>query len=82
MASAMTHATKSGIADLDDPDKIEKRAEEYRSRFANPFIAGHRGFIDDVIVPRHTRQRICRALAMLRDKRLDNPAKKHDNIPL
>jgi propionyl-CoA carboxylase beta chain len=69
-------------ADLNDAAKIEKRTEEYRSRFANPFIAGHRGFIDDVILPRNTRQRICRALAMLKTKRLDNPAKKHGNIPL
>ncbi len=69
-------------ADADDEAKIEKRAEEYRARFANPFIAGHRGFIDDVILPRNTRARLCRALAMLRDKRLDNPPKKHDNIPL
>ena len=69
-------------ADLGDAAKIEKRTEEYRSRFANPFIAGHRGFIDDVILPRNTRRRICRALAMLKTKRLDNPAKKHGNIPL
>ena len=69
-------------ADSGDAAKIEKRTEEYRSRFANPFIAGHRGFIDDVILPRNTRRRICRALAMLKTKRLDNPAKKHGNIPL
>jgi len=69
-------------ADLDDPATIEKRTEEYRAKFANPFIAGHRGFIDDVIMPRNTRRRICRALAMLRGKRLANPAKKHANIPL
>ncbi len=69
-------------ADLDDPATIEARTEEYRAKFANPFIAGHRGFIDDVITPRNTRRRICRALAMLRNKRLENPAKKHSNIPL
>jgi propionyl-CoA carboxylase beta chain len=62
--------------------KIEARAEEYRQKFANPFVAGHRGFIDEVIMPHSTRRRVCRALAMLREKRLENPWKKHDNIPL
>jgi propionyl-CoA carboxylase beta chain len=68
--------------DLGDAAKIEARTEEYREKFANPFIAGHRGFIDDVIMPHNTRRRICRALAMLRNKRLENPWKKHNNIPL
>ncbi|NNG03923.1 MAG: acyl-CoA carboxylase subunit beta [Inquilinus sp.] len=68
--------------DIGDADKIEKRTEEYREKFANPFVAGARGYIDDVILPRNTRRRVCRALAMLRDKRLENPWKKHDNIPL
>ncbi|MBI2585368.1 MAG: acyl-CoA carboxylase subunit beta, partial [Rhodospirillales bacterium] len=68
--------------DLGDRKKIAERTEEYRQRFANPFIAGHRGFIDDVIMPRNTRVRICRSLKMLRDKQLDNPWKKHGNIPL
>ena len=61
---------------------IEARTEEYREKFANPFVAASRGFIDDVIAPSDTRRRLCRALAMLRGKRLDNPWKKHDNIPL
>jgi propionyl-CoA carboxylase beta chain len=69
-------------ADLGDEAKIEARAQEYREKFANPFVAAGRGFIDDVILPRNTRRRLCRALAMLRGKRLENPAKKHDNIPL
>jgi len=68
--------------DRGDPAKIEARTEEYRKKFANPFVAGHRGFIDDVILPHNTRQRICRALAMLKAKKLDNPWKKHGNIPL
>src|SRR5438034_3521707 len=68
--------------DLGDAAKIEARTEEYREKFANPFVAGHRGFIDDVIMPHSTRRRIGRALAMLRDKTLENPWKKHDNIPL
>ncbi len=58
------------------------RAEEYKAKFANPFVAGARGFIDDVIMPHDTRRRICRSLAMLRDKRLENPWRKHGNIPL
>jgi propionyl-CoA carboxylase beta chain len=69
-------------ADANDPRKIEARTEEYREKFANPFVAASRGFIDDVILPRETRLRICRSLAMLRHKRLENPWKKHDNIPL
>jgi len=69
-------------ADLGDTVAIEARTEEYREKFANPFVAASRGFIDDVILPRDTRRRLCRALAMLRDKQLANPWKKHDNIPL
>ncbi|MCE2510873.1 MAG: methylmalonyl-CoA carboxyltransferase, partial [Alphaproteobacteria bacterium] len=68
--------------DADDPAKLEKRTEEYRAKFANPFIAGHRGFVDDVIMPHSTRRRISRSLAMLKNKRLDQPWKKHPNIPL
>ena len=69
-------------ADLGDPAKIEARTEEYREKFANPFVAASRGFIDDVIQPAATRPRLCRALRMLRGKQLENPWKKHDNIPL
>ena len=69
-------------SELADPEKMAARTEEYRDKLANPFVAGHRGFIDDVIMPRNTRRRVARALAMLRNKELANPAKKHDNIPL
>ncbi len=69
-------------ADLGDAAAIEVRTEEYREKFANPFVAASRGFIDDVIAPADTRRRLCRALAMLRGKQLANPWKKHDNIPL
>ena len=69
-------------SELDDPDKIAERTEEYQKTFANPFIAGHRGFIDDVILPRDTRCRVARSLNMLRDKKLSNPWRKHGNIPL
>jgi propionyl-CoA carboxylase beta chain len=68
--------------DLGDEAKIAARTEEYREKFANPFIAGSRGYIDDVIMPRDTRVRVCRSFAMLRDKKLDNPWRKHGNIPL
>ena len=64
------------------PEHLERRTEEYRRKFANPFVAGKRGYIDDVIFPRNTRKRICRSLAMLQNKNLKNPYKKHDNIPL
>ena len=65
-----------------DPEKLAQREAEYKEKFANPFVAGARGFIDDVIMPHATRKRICRSLAMLRDKQLDNPWRKHGNIPL
>ncbi|MCY4190611.1 MAG: methylmalonyl-CoA carboxyltransferase, partial [Rhodospirillaceae bacterium] len=68
--------------DRNDAQKIELRTEEYRQKFANPFIAGHRGFIDDVIMPHNTRYRVCRSFDMLRDKKIENPWKKHANIPL
>jgi propionyl-CoA carboxylase beta chain len=69
-------------SDIGDEEKIAERTEEYRRKFANPFIAGSRGYIDDVIAPHETRKRICRSLAMLREKKLENPWRKHDNIPL
>ncbi|MEM7777066.1 MAG: acyl-CoA carboxylase subunit beta [Pseudomonadota bacterium] len=69
-------------SELDDPEKIQQRIDDYQERFANPFVAAERGYIDDVILPRNTRVRICRALNMLRDKTVENPWKKHDNIPL
>ncbi len=69
-------------SELDDPEKIAQRSAEYEERFANPFVAAERGYIDEVILPRNTRVRICRALNMLRNKTVENPWKKHDNIPL
>ncbi|MEJ7137037.1 acyl-CoA carboxylase subunit beta [Amphibiibacter pelophylacis] len=65
-----------------DPAKLAQREAEYKARFANPFVAGARGFIDDVILPSETRKRICRSLVMLKDKKVDNPWRKHGNIPL
>jgi len=69
-------------ADIGDPDKIEERTQEYTDKFANPFVAAGRGYIDDVIMPHATRRRITRGLRMLKNKELSNPWKKHDNIPL
>lgn len=68
--------------DKNDPVKLAAREAEYKERFANPFVAGARGFIDDVIQPHETRKRICRSLVMLKDKQVDNPWRKHGNIPL
>ncbi len=67
---------------LDNPEEIEKRTKEYEERFCSPFVAAERGYIDEVIMPHSTRKRIVRALFMLRNKELQNPWKKHDNIPL
>jgi propionyl-CoA carboxylase beta chain len=69
-------------ADLRDSGKIAARTKEYEDRFLSPFVAAERGYIDDVIMPHATRARIARALAMLRDKRTEMPARKHDNLPL
>ncbi len=66
-------------------DKVKRKAElvaEYREKFANPYIAAERGYLDDVIEPKETRPRLINALEMLSSKRDANPAKKHGNIPL
>jgi propionyl-CoA carboxylase beta chain len=65
-----------------DSQKIAEREAEYKAKFANPFVAGRRGYIDDVIMPHESRKRIARSLAMLQDKDLQNPPRKHGNIPL
>ncbi len=69
-------------ADLGDVDKIAQHTADYEDRFANPFVAAERGFVDEVIQPRSTRKRVARAFASLRNKKAQNPWKKHDNIPL
>ncbi|MEA2857149.1 MAG: propionyl-CoA carboxylase beta chain [Methylobacteriaceae bacterium] len=68
--------------DIGDQEKIAARTKEYEERFLSPFVAAERGYIDEVIMPHSTRRRIARVLAMLRHKELENPWKKHDNIPL
>jgi propionyl-CoA carboxylase beta chain len=66
-----------------NPDQRKKELiEDYREKFANPYIAAQRGFIDDVIEPKETRPRLINALEMLQNKRESNPPKKHGNIPL
>jgi len=67
---------------LENKEKVETYTEEYRTKFANPLVAASRGYIDDVIMPHSTRTRICKSLEMLKNKKLENPWKKHDNIPL
>ena len=73
---------------LDGVEVIQERAEnigknpDYREKFANPYVAASRGYIDDVIEPRETRPRLINALEMLQNKRDENPPKKHGNIPL
>jgi len=69
-------------ADLNDPEKLAKHTADYEGRFANPFVASERGFIDEVIQPHSTRKRVSRAFASLRKKKQTMPWKKHDNIPL
>jgi acetyl-CoA carboxylase carboxyltransferase component len=71
------------LAEADDP--VSRKAElvdDYRSRFASPYIAAERGFIDDIIEPRDTRARLINALQVFQNKRDENPPKKHGNIPL
>jgi len=71
------------LAGSDDPAARKgELVQEYRERFANPYVAAARGFIDDVIIPSETRPRLINALEMLQNKRDSNPPKKHGNIPL
>lgn len=86
-AAAVLYAKEAKA--LKDEGKVEEakayiaeKEEEYTKLFANPYNAAKYGYIDDVIEPRNTRFRICRALAQLENKRMTNPAKKHGNIPL
>lgn len=74
---------RKDIAAADDP--VSERAakiEEYKAKFANPYEAAKRGYVDDVIEPAATRQRVASALSMLKGKRESMPVKKHGNIPL
>ena len=68
--------------DLGDDNKIAQHTADYEERFANPFVAAQRGFVDEVINPRSTRRRIARSFELLKNKKVHQPFKKHDNIPL
>lgn len=74
------------IKDIDDPQKLadfmNEKEIDYRDRFANPYVAAKYGYLDDVIEPRNTRYRVIKGLLSLQTKRLENPPKKHDNLPL
>jgi propionyl-CoA carboxylase beta chain len=74
---------KKEIEESKDPEKaLEQKVQEFRDRFANPYTAAERGYVDDVIEPKYTRPRLIKALSMLSTKKDSNPAKKHGNIPL
>ncbi len=74
---------KKEIAEADDPEAVEEKlVEDYREKFASPYIAAERGYIDDIIEPRTTRRKLIEAMKMLENKVDTNPKKKHGNIPL
>jgi propionyl-CoA carboxylase beta chain len=74
---------RKDIAESGDPERAtDGMIEEYREKFAHPYIAAGRGYLDDIIDPRDTRPRLISALETLRSKRDKNPPKKHGNIPL
>jgi len=68
--------------DIGNDEKIADHTASYEKQFCSPFVAAERGYIDEVIMPHSTRRRIARALHMLRNKTVENPWKKHANIPL
>ncbi len=71
------------LADAEDPAAMEEAfIEDYRDKFANPYVAAGKGYIDDVIMPHQTRQKLIRSLEMLKNKVAQNPKKKHGNVPL
>jgi propionyl-CoA carboxylase beta chain len=82
----LDRAAKEGIDGLTGEEAVAKlraeKIEEFRDKFANPYIAAERGYVDAVIRPRDTRKKIIQSLEMLDGKRDKNPAKKHGNIPL
>ncbi|HYR54891.1 MAG TPA: carboxyl transferase domain-containing protein, partial [Myxococcaceae bacterium] len=81
--AAVTIVFRNELASASDgAEALARLVGEYREKFANPFKAAELGYIDEVIRPEETRGKIIRALEMLRDKRQDNPPRKHGNIPL
>jgi propionyl-CoA carboxylase beta chain len=80
---AVNIAFRQELAEAEDPEALRQQlVQEYRERFANPYVAAGRGYLDGVIRPSQTRPLLIRGLEMLRDKRVRRPARKHGNIPL
>lgn len=74
---------KKEIANADNPiKKLAEKEAEYAEKFANPYRAAQRGFIDEVILPKNTRRKLIKAFAMLENKKVETPKRKHGNIPL
>ncbi|MCS7073307.1 MAG: methylmalonyl-CoA carboxyltransferase, partial [Bacteroidia bacterium] len=74
---------KKEISEADNPEvKLQEKVEEYTRKFANPYRAANRGFVDEIILPEETRKKLIRAFDMLENKAVTNPRKKHGNIPL
>ncbi|UGU17044.1 acyl-CoA carboxylase subunit beta [Sinomicrobium kalidii] len=74
---------KKDISDAEDPEKkLSEKEAEYAALFANPYIAANRGFIDEVVLPQDTRRKLLKAFAMLGNKQVEGPKRKHGNIPL
>jgi propionyl-CoA carboxylase beta chain len=74
---------KKEIAEASNPEvKLQEKVDEYTAKFANPYRAAHRGYIDEVIFPDETRIKLIKAFAMLENKVAQRPRKKHGNIPL
>ncbi len=80
-ASEIIYAKEIQAAE-DHEKKLAEKIQEYREKFANPYVAASRGMIDEVIEPKITRYKLIKALEMLKNKRDENPPKKHGNIPL
>jgi propionyl-CoA carboxylase beta chain len=81
--AAVSVIFRSQLAEAEDRDaELERLTGEYEERFANPYVAAGRGYLDDVIVPSETRPRVISAFEMLEGKRDTNPRRKHGNIPL
>jgi propionyl-CoA carboxylase beta chain len=71
------------LGEAGDPVRFrEARTAEFRAKFANPYVAAERGYVDDVIEPRETRRRLVSTLEVLHTKRDQNPPRKHGNLPL
>ena len=74
---------KKEISEADNPiEKLAEKEEDYSDKFANPFAAAKRGFIDEVILPKNTRRKLLKVFSMLENKEVDRPKRKHGNIPL